>query len=44
MTFGDKFNVKDCNDAIDHFYIDDQGNIYTESIMGMITGKGDNEG
>lgn len=39
MTFGDKFTIKEWNEASDHFYIDDKGMIDTESLINMLCGK-----
>ncbi|XP_023244894.1 myosin regulatory light chain 2 [Copidosoma floridanum] len=43
MTFGEKFTAKEVNDAYDHFYIDDKGQIDIESLVNMLTGKGDDD-
>nr|AXY94683.1 myosin regulatory light chain 2 [Habrobracon hebetor] len=43
MTFGDKFNAKEVNDAFDNMYIDDKGFIDTPSLIDMLTGKGDDD-
>ncbi|KAL7306964.1 myosin regulatory light chain 2 isoform X2 [Trichogramma pretiosum] len=43
MTWCEKFTAREVNDAYDHFYIDDKGMIDIESLINMLTGKGDDE-
>ncbi|XP_044006419.1 myosin regulatory light chain 2 isoform X1 [Aphidius gifuensis] len=43
MTYGEKFTAKECNDAFDNMYIDDKGQIDTQSLIAMLTGKGEEE-
>lgn len=43
MTYGEKFSVKEVNEAYDHMFIDDKGMIDTESLIAMLTGTGDDE-
>lgn len=43
MTYGDKFSAKEVDEAYDHMYIDDKGFIDTPSLIGMLTGTGEDE-
>ncbi|XP_034178943.1 myosin regulatory light chain 2 [Osmia lignaria lignaria] len=43
MTYGDKFTSKEVDDAYDNMYIDDKGFIDTQSLIGMLTGTGEEE-
>jgi len=42
-TFGEKFTVKEVNEAYDNFYIDDKGMIDTPSLIAMLTGTGEED-
>lgn len=43
MTWGEKFTAREVNDAYDHMYIDDKGFIDIESLINMLTGKGEDD-
>ncbi|XP_034488904.1 myosin regulatory light chain 2 [Drosophila innubila] len=43
MGFGDKFTMKEVDDAFDQMVIDDKNQIDTASLIEMLTGKGDEE-
>ncbi|XP_057340853.1 myosin regulatory light chain 2 isoform X3 [Microplitis mediator] len=43
LTFGDKFTVAEVNDAFDNMYIDEKGNIDTQSLIAMLTGAGEED-
>ena len=42
-TFCDKFTPKEVNEAFDHCFIDDKGRIDIESLINMLTGKGEED-
>ncbi|XP_033207668.1 myosin regulatory light chain 2-like [Belonocnema kinseyi] len=41
--FCEKFTPKECNEAFDHCFIDDKGRIDIESLINMLTGKGEED-
>ncbi|CAL4128352.1 unnamed protein product [Meganyctiphanes norvegica] len=43
MTYGDKYSQQEVDDAFDQFDIDDRGMIDLPQVIGMLTGKGDDE-
>lgn len=43
MKYGEKFAAKECNEAFDHFYIDDKGYIDIESLINMLCGTGEDD-
>lgn len=44
MTWGDKFNNKEVDDAFDAMDIDDKGRIDTQALITLLTGAADDEG
>lgn len=43
MSFGDKFTMKECDDAFDQMIIDDKNQIDTGALITMLTGKEEEE-
>lgn len=43
MTWGDKFNGKEVDDAFDAMEIDDKGRIDTAALINLLTGSQEDE-